>query len=67
MVFGVSSLKFPQYFVLILLPAYCYFWTELAHWNLDLWWKRFWPIAAAIVGTHVRPAHDPGVQRQLSG
>ncbi len=50
-VFGVSSLKFPQYFVLILLPAYCYFWTELAHWDLDAWWKRFWPIAAAIVGT----------------
>jgi hypothetical protein len=50
-VFGASSLKFPQYFVLILLPAYCYFWTELAHWDLDQWWKRFWPIAAAIVGT----------------
>ena len=50
-VFGLSSLKFPQYFVLILLPAYCYLWTELAHWDLNLWWKRFWPIAAAIIGT----------------
>jgi 4-amino-4-deoxy-L-arabinose transferase-like glycosyltransferase len=50
-VFGISSLKFPQYFVLILLPAYCYFWTELARWDLDPWWRAFWPIAAAVVGT----------------
>ncbi|HEX4089385.1 MAG TPA: phospholipid carrier-dependent glycosyltransferase [Trebonia sp.] len=50
-VFGVSSLKFPQYFVLILLPAYCFFWTELAQWRIDQWWKRFWPIAAAVIGT----------------
>jgi 4-amino-4-deoxy-L-arabinose transferase-like glycosyltransferase len=49
-VFGTSSLKFPQYFVLILLPAYCYFWTELAHWDLQDWWQKFWPIAAAIIG-----------------
>jgi 4-amino-4-deoxy-L-arabinose transferase-like glycosyltransferase len=35
-VFGFSSLKFPQYFALILLPGYCYFWTEIAHWN----WSR---------------------------
>ncbi len=27
-VFGVSSLKFPQYFALILIPAYCFFWTR---------------------------------------
>ncbi len=33
-VFGSSSLKFPQYFALILVPAYCYLWTELAHWTL---------------------------------
>jgi 4-amino-4-deoxy-L-arabinose transferase-like glycosyltransferase len=32
-VFGFSSLKFPQYFVLILLPAYCFLWTEMARWN----------------------------------
>jgi 4-amino-4-deoxy-L-arabinose transferase-like glycosyltransferase len=50
-VFGVSSLKFPQYFVLILLPAYCYFWTELARWDLDPWWRTFWPVAAAVIGT----------------
>ena len=27
-VFGSSSLKFPQYFALILIPGYCYLWTE---------------------------------------
>ena len=50
-VFGASSLKFPQYFVLILLPAYCYFWTELARWDLEPWWRTFWPAAAAVIGT----------------
>jgi hypothetical protein len=50
-IFGSSSLKFPQYFVLILLPAYCYFWTELARWELDPWWRTFWPVAAAVIGT----------------
>jgi 4-amino-4-deoxy-L-arabinose transferase-like glycosyltransferase len=49
-VFGVSTLKFPQYFVLILVPAYCFFWTELARWDLDSWWRTFWPVAAAVVG-----------------
>lgn len=39
-VFGSSSLKFPQYFVLILAPAYCYLWTELARWDWRLAWKR---------------------------
>jgi 4-amino-4-deoxy-L-arabinose transferase-like glycosyltransferase/putative flippase GtrA len=29
LVFGASSLKYPQYFVLILIPLYCYLWTEL--------------------------------------
>jgi 4-amino-4-deoxy-L-arabinose transferase-like glycosyltransferase len=32
-VFGLSSLKFPQYFALILLPAYCFLWTEVSHWT----------------------------------
>ncbi len=35
-VFGLSALKFPQYFALILIPAYCYLWTELAGWE----WSR---------------------------
>jgi 4-amino-4-deoxy-L-arabinose transferase-like glycosyltransferase len=49
-VFGSSSLKFPQYFVLILLPAYCYFWTELATWDIRFRWRMFLPIAAAFIG-----------------
>jgi 4-amino-4-deoxy-L-arabinose transferase-like glycosyltransferase len=32
-VFGASSLKFPQYFALILIPAYCFFWTEVIRWD----------------------------------
>jgi 4-amino-4-deoxy-L-arabinose transferase-like glycosyltransferase len=32
-VFGSSTLKFPQYFALILVPAYCYLWTELGRWD----------------------------------
>ena len=49
-VFGASSLKFPQYFVLILLPAYCYLWTGLAYFRMKVRWRKFWPVAAAIVG-----------------
>jgi 4-amino-4-deoxy-L-arabinose transferase-like glycosyltransferase/glycosyltransferase involved in cell wall biosynthesis/putative flippase GtrA len=29
-VFGISSLRFQQYFALILIPMYCYVWTEAA-------------------------------------
>jgi len=32
-IFGFSSLKFPQYFALILIPAYCFLWTEVARWD----------------------------------
>lgn len=49
-VFGTSSLKFPQYFALILIPAYCYLWTELAHWDLRPLWQKFWPLAAVAAG-----------------
>lgn len=49
-VFGLSSLKFPQYFVLILLPAYCYLWTEVASWDIRALWRTLWPIAAAVIG-----------------
>jgi hypothetical protein len=35
-VFGFSSLKFPQYFALILIPAYCFLWCEVARWD----WRR---------------------------
>jgi 4-amino-4-deoxy-L-arabinose transferase-like glycosyltransferase len=35
-VFGLSSLRFPQYFALILIPAYCFFWSEIWQWDRDL-------------------------------
>jgi 4-amino-4-deoxy-L-arabinose transferase-like glycosyltransferase len=49
-VFGVSSLKFPQYFVLILIPAYCFFWTELSRWNWPSAWKSTMMAAAVVAG-----------------
>jgi 4-amino-4-deoxy-L-arabinose transferase-like glycosyltransferase len=49
-VFGTSTLKFPQYFVLILVPAYCYLWTELAHWDWQLVWKRTAVSVAVVAG-----------------
>ena len=32
-VFGLSSLRFPQYFALILIPAYCFCWSEVWQWD----------------------------------
>ena len=49
-VFGLSSLKFPQYFALILLPAYCFLWTEVARWNWRSIWKRGAVATAALAG-----------------
>ena len=49
-VFGSSSLKFPQYFVLILVPAYCYLWTELARWDWRLAAKRAAMATAVVAG-----------------
>lgn len=49
-VFGSSSLKFPQYFALILVPAYCYLWTELAHWDWSEVRKRLAMAVATLVG-----------------
>jgi 4-amino-4-deoxy-L-arabinose transferase-like glycosyltransferase len=48
-VFGVSALKFPQYFALILLPAYCFGWTEVARWD----WSRAGQAAAAAAAAAV--------------
>jgi 4-amino-4-deoxy-L-arabinose transferase-like glycosyltransferase len=33
-VFGLSSLRFPQYFSLILVPMYAWFWTETRNWRV---------------------------------
>jgi 4-amino-4-deoxy-L-arabinose transferase-like glycosyltransferase len=49
-VFGLSSLKFPQYFALILVPAYCFLWTEVARWDWRRGWKRTVMATAAVAG-----------------
>jgi 4-amino-4-deoxy-L-arabinose transferase-like glycosyltransferase len=49
-VFGLSSLKFPQYFALILIPAYCYLWTEVARWDWQRVWKRIMMATAVMTG-----------------
>ena len=33
-IFGFSTLRYPQYFALILVPMYAWFWTETRHWRL---------------------------------
>src|SRR3984957_1458726 len=33
-IFGFSSLRYPQYFTLILVPMYAWFWTETKNWRL---------------------------------
>jgi len=43
-VFGVSSLRFPQYFALILVPAYCFFWSEVWHYD----WRQGIKYAAMV-------------------
>jgi hypothetical protein len=49
-VFGLSSLKFPQYFSLILIPAYCFLWTEVIRWNWRSAWKRIVMGTAVVAG-----------------
>lgn len=49
-VFGLSSLKFPQYFALILIPAYCYLWTEVCRWDWRPAWKGAVVGAATLAG-----------------
>ena len=62
-VFGLSSLKFPQYFALILLPAYCFLWTEVARWDWHQAWRRTAMAAAAAGRARVVPADGSGFQR----
>jgi 4-amino-4-deoxy-L-arabinose transferase-like glycosyltransferase len=49
-VFGFSSLKFPQYFALILIPAYCFLWTDVTRWNWRSAWKCTVMSAAVVTG-----------------
>jgi 4-amino-4-deoxy-L-arabinose transferase-like glycosyltransferase len=49
-IFGFSSLRFPQYFALILVPMYAFFWTEVKQWEWE--WRTLAGIsvAAALMG-----------------
>jgi 4-amino-4-deoxy-L-arabinose transferase-like glycosyltransferase len=49
-VFGASSLKYPQYFAVILIPAYCFIWTEVARWNWRPAWKSTVMATAVVAG-----------------
>jgi 4-amino-4-deoxy-L-arabinose transferase-like glycosyltransferase len=49
-VFGASSLRLPQYFALILVPMYCYLWTEVWQWDRATWMKAAAAAAAAVAG-----------------
>jgi 4-amino-4-deoxy-L-arabinose transferase-like glycosyltransferase len=49
-VFGASSLKYPQYFALIIIPGYCYLWTELRNWHWPGAMRAAAPLAASAAG-----------------
>jgi hypothetical protein len=34
LIFGFSSLRYPQYFALVLVPMYAWFWTEASRWRI---------------------------------
>lgn len=38
-VFGLSALRFPQYFALIMVPAYGFLWSEVFRWERTWNWK----------------------------
>jgi 4-amino-4-deoxy-L-arabinose transferase-like glycosyltransferase len=44
-IFGFSSLRYPQYFALILVPMYAFFWTEARQWD---WGRRKLGTLAAV-------------------
>jgi 4-amino-4-deoxy-L-arabinose transferase-like glycosyltransferase len=68
-VFGFSSLKFPQYFALILIPGYCYLWTEVAAGTWPAAIRAGLPVAAALAGLAslllVLPAFEPNPLEQV--
>jgi Dolichyl-phosphate-mannose-protein mannosyltransferase len=49
-VFGASSLRFPQYFALLLVPMYCFWWTEFWRWRRALRVKLGVILLAALAG-----------------
>jgi 4-amino-4-deoxy-L-arabinose transferase-like glycosyltransferase len=49
-IFGFSSLRYPQYFALILVPMYAWFWTETRHWRLRPRGRALLIVVACIAG-----------------
>jgi 4-amino-4-deoxy-L-arabinose transferase-like glycosyltransferase len=49
-IFGFSSLRYPQYFALILVPMYAWFWTEAGHWRLRTGGRTVLAAAACLAG-----------------
>jgi 4-amino-4-deoxy-L-arabinose transferase-like glycosyltransferase len=49
-IFGFSSLRYPQYFALILVPMYAWFWTEARHWRLRRWGRVVLLAVACLAG-----------------
>lgn len=49
-IFGVSSLKYTQYFALILVPIYAWFWTEAWHWRWNWRFLRILVTVAILAG-----------------
>jgi 4-amino-4-deoxy-L-arabinose transferase-like glycosyltransferase/putative flippase GtrA len=49
-VFGFSSLRYPQYFALVLLPVYCLWWTEAWHWKRGATLKVALATLAVVAG-----------------
>ena len=49
-IFGFSSLRYPQYFALILVPMYAWFWTETRHWRLRLRSRNVLLAVACLAG-----------------
>jgi hypothetical protein len=49
-IFGFSSLRYPQYFALILVPMYAWFWTESRNWRLGARGRALLVLVACIAG-----------------
>jgi 4-amino-4-deoxy-L-arabinose transferase-like glycosyltransferase len=49
-IFGSSSLRYPQYFALVLVPMYAWFWTEARHWRLRPRSRVLLALVACVAG-----------------
>lgn len=49
-IFGSSSLRYPQYFALVLVPMYAWFWTETRQWQWRRWGRVALLAMACIAG-----------------